>query len=186
MAKPKKKTTRSALDIAMRREKIEALTLMEFSPLQIFKLMPDIALRTIERDVEAIKLRWKLEGEGLPARDQLREQMVRKAKKAENKAWLIETKAKSASEKIGAVRAAIKAQERQAKLTGLDVTKQDGVSMQAVDQFLDQLGLEVVAAVQEVIPDADTRAKILGAIEERWATLQLLPGKPGNSGSAEG
>ena len=166
----------SALDIAMRREKIEVLVLMEFSVTQILELLPEYSRRTIERDVEAIKLKWKKEGEGLPARDQLREQMVRKARKAENKAWVVEAKSKVLTEKIGAVRAALKAQERQAKLLGLDVSKQEGVSLQAVDQYLDQLGMEVVAAVQEVIPDADTRATLLRAIEERWSTVQLKPG----------
>src|SRR5690606_33303052 len=99
-----------------------------------------------------------------------------KAKKAENKAWLVEAKAKSPSEKIGATRVALKAQERQAKLLGLDTGKQEGISLQAVDQFLDQLGMEVGAAVQEVIAHADTRAALLRAIEERWSAGQLKPG----------
>lgn len=184
--KPKKKTTKSALDIALRRERIEVLTLMEFTPRQIQELMSTIPLRTIERDVAAIREKWRREGEGLPAKEQLREQMVRKAKRVENRAWLVENKAKSPSEKVGAQRVALKAQERQAKLLGLDLTKEEGVSMQAVDQYIDQLGMGVVAAVQEVIPDADTRAALLGAIEERWATIALVPNKPGSSRSSEG
>ncbi|MNL24677.1 hypothetical protein D3C87_1461220 [compost metagenome] len=78
---------------------------------------------------------------------------------------------------------ALKAQERQAKLLGLDVSKQDGVSLQAVDEYADRLGLAVIDAVQEVIPDAATRAKVLGAIEERWAAIQLKPstGRPTSS-----
>lgn len=176
MAKAKRGAPpKSALDVTMRREKIETLTLMEFTPRQIQELMRDIPLRTIERDVAAIREKWRKEGEGLPAREQLREQMVRKAKRVENRAWVVESKAKSQSEKTGAQRVALKAQERQAKLLGLDLTKESGVSMQAVEQYVDQLTMGVLDAVQEVIPDAATRTKILGAIDERWAAIHLKP-----------
>lgn len=165
----------SALDIAMRRERIEALVLMEFSAIQISEML-DVPLRTVQRDVAAIHERWRKEGEGLPERDRLREQLLRKARRVENKAWLIENKAKSPAEKIGAQRVALKAQERQAKLLGLDFGKQEGVSLQAVDQYADQLGIAVVQAVEEVIPDAATRTALLRAIDERWASIQFKPG----------
>lgn len=176
MTKPKKKAPKSALDIALRRERIEVLTLMEFSPRQIQEMMTTIPLRTIERDVAAIREKWRRDGEGLPAKEQLREQMVRKAKRVENRAWVVENKAKTQSEKTGAQRVALKAQERQAKLLGLDLTKESGVSLQAVDEYADRLGLAVMDAVQEVIPDADTRAALFRAIDERWAAIQLKPG----------
>ncbi len=118
----------NALDIAMRREKIEALMLMEFTTGDILELMPDMKRRTLERDMEEIRRKWREEGEGLPAREQLREQMVRKARKAENKAWLIEAKSKSYSEKLGAIKAALQAQKRQARLLGLDAPIRTEVS----------------------------------------------------------
>lgn len=172
-------------DIIRRREKVEALMLMEFTRGQIIDLMPNVAERTLERDMSDIRKKWQEDAKDLTHRDQLREQMLRKAKKAENKAWQAEAKAAGQSEKVGAIRAALDAQERQSKLLGLDASRQEGsISLETMNRVLEQLGMEVVNAAQEVIPDADTRAALLQSIEERWAAIKFEPGKPGSKRSS--
>lgn len=117
---------KTATEIARRREKVEALMLMEFTRYQILELMGDVPERTLDRDISEIKKKWQADGKDLNHREQLREQMLRKAKKAENKAWVAESKAITSAEKTGAIRTALRAQERQAKLLGLDIERVEG------------------------------------------------------------
>lgn len=58
------------------------------------------------------------------------------------------------------------------------------VTMEAVGHHLEKMGMEVVAAVQEAIADADTRTATLAAIDRRWQSLQFER-KPGGKGTEE-
>lgn len=57
--------------------------------------------------------------------------------------------------------------------------KQEGaISLAALDRVLEQMGVELVAAANEVITDAAARTKLLEEVERRWGSVQV-EGKPG-------
>lgn len=63
------------------------------------------------------------------------------------------------------------------------------VSLEAVNRYVETLGMEVVGALQETIADADSRSKALGSIDRRWQSLPFDTGastKPRRGRSAEG
>lgn len=68
--------------------------------------------------------------------------------------------------------------------------RQEGaISMAAFVRVTDQMGLEMIGAVQEVVPDADTVAKLLQLVDERWASIQVEAHRPGaarSEGSTQG
>lgn len=47
------------------------------------------------------------------------------------------------------------------------------ISFATVNRVMEQLGVEVVRAVESETTDADTRARILAAVEQRWGTIKL-------------
>lgn len=68
----------------------------------------------------------------------------------------------------------------------LALAKKDGaISMEALDQFVEQLGMEVVGAAQEAITDADSRAALLAALDRRWQSVGFDP-KPRPKRASEG
>lgn len=68
----------------------------------------------------------------------------------------------------------------------IEKQKQEGtISLEALDRVVEQFGVELVAAAQEVIQDADTRSALLGAVERRWGTIRI-DAKPGRKGSSQG
>lgn len=59
--------------------------------------------------------------------------------------------------------------------------QQEGtVSLEAFNRYVEQLGVELVAAAQEAIADADSRTAFFAAIDRRWETVALdaKPGRP--------
>jgi uncharacterized protein YejL (UPF0352 family) len=60
------------------------------------------------------------------------------------------------------------------------------ISLVTLNRYVEQLGAELIAAVQETKLDADSSTKLLDAVERRWATVRLDAGKPGRSRSEEG
>lgn len=60
------------------------------------------------------------------------------------------------------------------------------VSLSTLNRYVEQLGTELVAAIQETKVDADTGTKLLDAVERRWATVRLDAGKSGRARSEEG
>jgi len=62
--------------------------------------------------------------------------------------------------------------------------RQEGmVSLATLDRVIEQLGVEMVNAAQEVIADADQRAALLKAVEGRWGTVRI-DGKSGTQGTS--
>lgn len=54
--------------------------------------------------------------------------------------------------------------------------KRDGsITLETLDRVLEQLGVEVVHALAEEVPDATTRALVLANIERRWGSIRLDP-----------
>lgn len=47
------------------------------------------------------------------------------------------------------------------------------ITLEALDRFVEQLGVEAAAAAREVLGDGDTRSALLRAIEKRWAEVRL-------------
>lgn len=66
--------------------------------------------------------------------------------------------------------------------------KQEGtVSLETLDQYLQNLGTEVVAAAQETIEDGSVRSALLRAISARWRVIKLTERDPGTgAGYREG
>lgn len=64
-------------------------------------------------------------------------------------------------------------------------SKQEGaVSLQALDQYLSNLGEEVVAAAREVIDDDALRAQLLKTLEAKWRVIKLNDVSTSNSKEA--
>lgn len=62
--------------------------------------------------------------------------------------------------------------------------REGAITLDTLNRVLEQLGVEVVHAAQEVISDAATRAALLNAIERRWGTVHLdtaVPARPAAS-----
>lgn len=62
--------------------------------------------------------------------------------------------------------------------------KEGAITLDTLNRVLEQLGVEVVHAAQEVIQDAATRAALLNAVERRWGTVHLdtaVPARPAAS-----
>jgi hypothetical protein len=58
----------------------------------------------------------------------------------------------------------------------IEKQRQEGtIRLETLDRVLEQLGVEVVKAVQQHVSDADTRAALLRDIEEQWGTIRLEP-----------
>jgi phage terminase small subunit len=56
----------------------------------------------------------------------------------------------------------------------LALAKKDGtISMEALNHYVEQLGMEVVAAAQEAIADEDSRSALLAALDRRWQSVGL-------------
>jgi hypothetical protein len=51
------------------------------------------------------------------------------------------------------------------------------ISLATLNRVTEQLGVEVVNAVKEAKIDADASARILQAIERRWASIRIEPDK---------
>lgn len=61
-----------------------------------------------------------------------------------------------------------------AMIDRIEKHKREGaITLDTLNRVLEQLGVEVVHAAQEVIRDAATRAALLHAIERRWGTIRL-------------
>ena len=68
----------------------------------------------------------------------------------------------------------------------IEKQKQEGViSLEAVNRYVEQLGVELVAAAQEAIADADTRTAFFAAIDRRWETV-AIDTKPRRPGAPQG
>lgn len=59
------------------------------------------------------------------------------------------------------------------------------VTLEAVNAYVETLGMEVMGAVQEAIADGDTRTAVLAALDRRWQSIPFNP-KPGAKRPAEG
>lgn len=76
-----------------------------------------------------------------------------------------------------------------AMIDRIEKHKREGaITLDTLNRVLEQLGVEVVHAAQEVIRDAATRTALLHAIEHRWATIRLdtlhaAPARPPQSPS---
>ncbi|CAA9573805.1 MAG: hypothetical protein AVDCRST_MAG86-1957 [uncultured Truepera sp.] len=58
----------------------------------------------------------------------------------------------------------------------IEKQRQEGtIRLETLDRVLEQLGVEVVKAVQQHVPDADTRTALLRDIEKQWGTIRLEP-----------
>lgn len=62
------------------------------------------------------------------------------------------------------------------------------VSLEAVNRYVEQLGMEVVGALREAIADEDSRSKALAAVDRRWESVAFDTGasKPRRGRSSEG
>lgn len=60
------------------------------------------------------------------------------------------------------------------------------VSLATLNRYVEQLGAEVVSAVQETGIDADTGSKFLDSVERRWGSVRLDAGQPRRSRTEEG
>ncbi len=47
------------------------------------------------------------------------------------------------------------------------------ITLEALDRYLEQLGIETAAAAREVLGDGDTRSALLRAVEKRWADIRF-------------
>lgn len=56
--------------------------------------------------------------------------------------------------------------------------KEGSITLETLDRVLEQLGVEVVHALTEEVPDATTRALILANVERRWGSIRLDPTAP--------
>ena len=64
--------------------------------------------------------------------------------------------------------------------------KEGAVTLETLNRVMEQLGVELVAAVQETVTDEAQRSKLLVAVERRWSSIQLeQPGAVGRKGSAQ-
>ncbi|MGH9761388.1 MAG: hypothetical protein ACREDR_20400 [Blastocatellia bacterium] len=54
------------------------------------------------------------------------------------------------------------------------------ITQEALDRFVDQMGVEVAAAIQEAGIDGETSSKLYESVERRWHSIKLEPGQPGN------
>jgi nucleotide-binding universal stress UspA family protein len=58
----------------------------------------------------------------------------------------------------------------------IEKQKQEGtIKLETLDRVLEQLGVEVVKAVQQHVADPDSRSQILRDVEERWGSIRLEP-----------
>lgn len=64
--------------------------------------------------------------------------------------------------------------------------REGSVTLETLNRVLEQLGVEVVHALTEEVPDAATRALVLQNVERRWHTIRLDPAapRPGPAGSS--
>lgn len=53
--------------------------------------------------------------------------------------------------------------------------REGSITLETLDRVLEQLGVEVVHALAEEVPDAAARAAILANVERRWGTIRLDP-----------
>jgi hypothetical protein len=60
------------------------------------------------------------------------------------------------------------------------------ITLATLNRYIEQLGAELVSAVQETKIDADSSSKLLDAVEQRWATVRLDAGKSGGQRIEEG
>lgn len=56
--------------------------------------------------------------------------------------------------------------------------REGAISLETLDRVLEQLGVEVVHALAEEVPDATARSVVLANIERRWGTIRLDPAAP--------
>jgi hypothetical protein len=72
----------------------------------------------------------------------------------------------------------------------IEKSKSEGsVTLEAVNRYVGTLGMEVVAAVNEALPDADSRTKVVAAVDRRWESVAFDTGtssKRGGRRAAEG
>lgn len=66
----------------------------------------------------------------------------------------------------------------------IDKQKQKGfISLEAVNRYVEQLGLELSGAAQEAKLDGDSATAFFNAIDRRWSTVSI-DAKPGGKGTA--
>ena len=53
--------------------------------------------------------------------------------------------------------------------------REGGITLETLDRVLQQLGVEVVNALAEEVPDAAQRAAVLASIERRWQGVRVDP-----------
>lgn len=53
--------------------------------------------------------------------------------------------------------------------------REGSITLETLDRVLEQLGVEVVHALQEEVRDGVTRTAVLAAVERRWADIRLDP-----------
>lgn len=58
----------------------------------------------------------------------------------------------------------------------IEKTKREGsITLETLDHVLEQVGVELVQALQEEVPDAAARARILATFERRWSNVRIAP-----------
>ena len=68
----------------------------------------------------------------------------------------------------------------------IEKQKREGtIKLETLDRVLEQLGVEVVKAVQQHVADPDSRSQILRDVEERWGSIRLEP-TAAHPGTAQG
>lgn len=64
--------------------------------------------------------------------------------------------------------------------------REGAITLDTLNRVLEQLGVEVVHAAQEVIRDPATRAALLNAVERRWGTIHLDTAAPPRPQTSQG
>lgn len=64
--------------------------------------------------------------------------------------------------------------------------KEGSITLETMDRVVEQLGIEMVKAAQEVITDEAQRTKLLQAVEKRWGSVRLDTGRVSDQGAAQG
>jgi phage terminase small subunit len=76
---------------------------------------------------------------------------------------------------------AIKAVELLGKAVGMFGTaKEGGISLEAHSNLVSQMGIELIAAITECIPDEALRTTLITAVDKRWQAISAEPNRPGS------
>lgn len=98
--------------------KVEEMMVKGFTEASYVAKALSIAYNTAADYIEAIRTRWKCQGLD---REELRKELIKNAQLIQKQLWIDRQTFKQENTKLGCLNTALKANERQAKLLGLDV-----------------------------------------------------------------